>query len=96
MQEQRSREAKKADATLVPTQLAIPSSLSYDRNPWFSIIYLPFDRSVTMAAREREGERDQALRGLTLRLFSSKLARDGERFGRAKQGTVERVGLGCS
>lgn len=30
MQEQRSREVKKADATLVPTQLAIPFSLSYD------------------------------------------------------------------
>lgn len=30
MHEQRSREEKKADATLVPTQLAIPFSLSYD------------------------------------------------------------------
>ncbi|KAK4793349.1 hypothetical protein SAY86_023784 [Trapa natans] len=30
MQEQRSREAKKADATLVPNQIAIPLSLSYD------------------------------------------------------------------
>lgn len=33
MQEQRSREAKKADATLVPNQLAIPLSLSYEMNP---------------------------------------------------------------
>jgi hypothetical protein len=33
MQEQRSKEAKKAEATLVPTQLATRSSLSQDNKP---------------------------------------------------------------
>lgn len=33
IQEQRSSDAKKADATLVPTQFAIPFSFSYDKIP---------------------------------------------------------------
>ncbi|CAK9156238.1 unnamed protein product [Ilex paraguariensis] len=39
MQEQRSREVKNAEATLVPTQLATRSSFSHDMNPQlFSIV----------------------------------------------------------
>jgi len=43
MQEQRSNEAKKAEATLVPTQLAILSSLSHDINPHALLLLLLLD-----------------------------------------------------
>jgi hypothetical protein len=40
MQEQRSKEAKKAEATLVPTQLATRSSLSQDNKPHVLLLLL--------------------------------------------------------
>jgi hypothetical protein len=43
MQEQRSKEAKKAEATLVPTQLATRSSLSQDNKPHVLLLLLLLD-----------------------------------------------------